>query len=279
MLNVLIVDDEAPARKRLRTLLKPHVKSERIEIVGEAEDGPRALEHLAETAVDLLFLDIHMPELDGFAVLERIPPDRHPVVVFTTAYDEYALRAFEANAIDYLLKPITKDRLAEAIARAERRTPETRQVSEDRLAQLLDWVEARAAEERTPAEKVAETPAEHLEQISIPFRDRILIVPVERLITAEISEGITRLFVLEDHHEAPRPRLRQHVVSYTLDQLEASLNPAVFMRVHRSAIVQLSAIREMIPWFSGRYKLILTGDHEVIASRERSRTLKDRLLL
>ena len=277
MLRVLIVDDEAPARKRLRTLLKPYVREERVEVVGEAGDGLAAVEAIEDEAIDLLFLDIHMPEMDGFGVLERIPPDRHPVVVFTTAYDEYALRAFEANAIDYLLKPVSQDRLERAIERAGRiqTTPERRQRSEERLSKLLDWVEAQAAETRSPAEPSAE----HVEQISIPFRDRILIVPVDRLITAEISEGITRLFVLEENQEAPRPRLRQHVVSYTLEQLESSLDPSDFMRVHRSAIVQLAAIREMIPWFSGRYKLILTGDHEVIASRERSRTLKDRLML
>ncbi len=277
MLRVLIVDDEAPARKRLHKLLQPIVKQGRLEIAGEAEDGVAALEKLAEVPLDLLFLDIRMPELDGFDVLERIPPDRHPVVVFTTAYDAYAVRAFEANAVDYLLKPIAKERLEEAVARAERirQAPERQQVSEERLAKLLDWVEAQAAAQQQPAPK----PHAYLDQLSIPYRDRILIVPVERLITAEISEGITRLFVLSEDGGGPRPRLRQHVVNYTLEQLEASLDPAAFMRVHRSAIVQLHAIREMIPWFSGRYKLILAGDHEVIASRERSRSLKERLML
>ncbi len=277
MLRVLIVDDEAPARKRLGKLLKPLADAGRLEVVGEAEDGFQALGRLQKETVDLLFLDIRMPELDGFDVLEHIPPDRHPVVVFTTAYDAYAVRAFEANAVDYLLKPIAKERLEEAVARAERirQAPERQQVSEERLAKLLDWVEAQAAAQQQPAPK----PHAYLDQLSIPYRDRILIVPVERLITAEISEGITRLFVLSEDGGGPRPRLRQHVVNYTLEQLEASLDPAAFMRVHRSAIVQLHAIREMIPWFSGRYKLILAGDHEVIASRERSRTLKERLML
>jgi two-component system LytT family response regulator len=212
-------------------------------------------------------------------VLERIPPDRHPVVVFTTAYDAYAVRAFEANAVDYLLKPISKERLAEAVARAERirQTPQKQQVNDERLAKLLDWVEAQAVEEQPAPDP--DTPQTYLDQISIPYRDRILIISVNRLITAEINEGITRLFVAEEHSEGPRPRLRQHVVNYTLEQLESSLDPDEFMRVHRSSIVQLHAIKEMIPWFSGRYKLILTGDHEVIASRERSRTLKDRLML
>jgi two-component system LytT family response regulator len=277
MLRVLIVDDEAPARKRLHQLLEPDVEAERLRIVGEAEDGPTALTLLEAEPIDLVFLDIRMPEMDGFDVLERIPPDRHPVVVFTTAYDDYALRAFEANAVDYLLKPITRERLDEAMTRAARlrQTPETQQVNDERLGRLLDWVEAQAA-----AERPAPSPPQHyLEQLSIPYRDRILIVPVDRLVSAEINEGITRLFVLGEDNDAPRARLRQHVVNYTLEQLESSLNPDDFMRVHRSAIVRLHAIREMIPWFSGRYKLIVEGDHEVIASRERSRVLKDRLML
>ncbi|HMB90230.1 MAG TPA: LytTR family DNA-binding domain-containing protein [Rhodothermales bacterium] len=279
MLNVLLVDDEGPARKRLGKLLQPLVKEDRVRVVGEAENGEQALDMLEKEDVDLLFLDIHMPELDGFDVLERIPPDEHPVVVFTTAYDAYAVRAFEANAVDYLLKPISKERLAEAVARSERiqQTPQKQQVNEERLAKLLDWVEEQAAEKQPDVQP--ETPQTYLDQISIPYRDRILIVSVDRLVTAEISEGITRLFVEDEHHEGPRTRLRQHVVNYTLEQLEASLDPDDFMRVHRSSIVRLHAIKEMIPWFSGRYKLILTGDHEVIASRERSRTLKDRLML
>ena len=217
MLRVLIVDDESPARKRLRKLLRPHLDAGRLEIVGEAADGPTALEKLAAEPVDLLFLDIHMPEMDGFEVLERIPPERHPVVVFTTAYDDYALRAFEANAVDYLLKPISRERLDDALARAERLTPETRQDNDERLSRLLDWVEAQAAPAQPPPDS---TPRRFLEQISIPYRDRILIVPVERLISAEISEGITRLFVLAEDDSGPRTRLRQHVVNYTLEQLD-----------------------------------------------------------
>ncbi|MDA1028402.1 MAG: LytTR family DNA-binding domain-containing protein, partial [Bacteroidetes bacterium] len=119
----------------------------------------------------------------------------------------------------------------------------------------------------------------YLEQLSIPFRDRILIIPIERVVSIEISEGITRVHILEEDPVGPRPKIRQHIVSYTLDQLGALLHPDSFMRIHRSAIVQFKHIKELIPWFSGRYKLILTGGHEVIASRERSKVLKDRLMI
>ncbi len=273
MLRVFIVDDEAPARKRLRKLLKPLEDEERLEVVGEAADGLSTLERLDQAAVDLLFLDIQMPELDGFGVLERLDPADRPVVVFITAYDAYAVRAFEANAVDYLLKPIDRDRLGEAVARAERlHRPEQRRLNDERLVRLLDWLDAQNGAPAPP-------PAEFIRQISVPYRDRILIIPVERLVTAEINEGITRLFVEVEEGPGPKPHVRQHVVSYTLDQLESNLDPEVFMRVHRSAIVRLDHIKEMIPWFSGRYKLMMTGGHEVIASRERSKLLKDRMLL
>lgn len=276
MLRVVIVDDEPPARKRLRRLLAPLVEAGRLTVVAEAGDGFEALATLEKHPADLLFLDIQMPEMDGFDVVERLDPATRPRVIFTTAYDEYALRAFEANAVDYLLKPIARDRLAEAVARVEEhhRRPDGRVLDEERLARLLDWMEARAEAERTPAP----SPDQYLQQLSIPYRDRILIVPVERLVSVEINEGITRLYIL-DEANGGKTHLRQHIVSYTLDQLEAHLDPAHFMRVHRSAIVRFDHIRELIPWFSGRYKLVLSGDHEVIASRERSKLLKERLMI
>jgi two-component system, LytTR family, response regulator len=279
MLNVAIVDDEAPARKRLRKLLEPFVGAGRIQIAIEATDGLEAVDLLKESNVDLLFLDIRMPELSGFETLERIKPDERPLVVFTTAYDSHALKAFEANAIDYLLKPVSTERLQEAVSRAERMKGvlERRPTEDARLAKLLDWVDAQSEQRIGPP---SQRPQEYLKQLSIPFRDRILILPISKIISAEIHEGVTRLYVLDEEHPGgPKTRLKQHIVTHTLDQLEQNLDPDHFMRVHRSAIVQISHIVEMIAWFSGRYKLVLTGGHEVIASRERSKVLKDRLMI
>ncbi len=275
MLRILIVDDEPPARRRLRKLLEPLQASGRVALIEEAADGIEALAKLQQQTFDLLLLDVRMPELDGFEVLERIDPNRRPFVVFTTAHDDYALKAFEAHAIDYLLKPINQHRLLEAVARVEQlQTTAQLREQEERLSKLLDWLEAQQ-QQAMPGVGPATS---YLEQLSVAYRDRILIIPVTRLVSAEIHDGITRLYVLEEEPGSP-PRLRQHVVSYTLDQLEARLNPRDFMRVHRSAIIQLRHIRELIPWFSGRYKVKLTGDHEIIASRERSKLLKERLIL
>jgi two-component system, LytTR family, response regulator len=274
MLRVFIVDDEAPARTRLRHLLQSLEAEGRVTIVGEAGDGVEAVEKLSAEPCDMVFLDIRMPGLDGFDVLEKLPPESRPVVAFTTAYDEYALKAFRANAVDYVLKPVTKERLEEAIGRAERlaSAPADRAVDEEKLGRLLDWIDAQA-ETSAPAGDEST----YVKQLSIPYRDRILVTPVENIISIEISEGITRLYVLEEQDNAPRPKLRQHIVAYTLDQLSSMLHPDAFMRVHRSAIVQFTHIKELIPWFSGRYKLVLTASHEVIASRERSKLLKERL--
>ncbi len=201
MLRVLVVDDEPPARRRLVKMLKE--VSDRLEIVGEAADGVEAVETLEKKPVDILFLDIQMPGYDGFEVLDRLDPATRPVVVFTTAYDEYAIRAFEANAVDYLLKPIPKDRLKIAVERAENlcATPDSKEKSEDRMARLLDWMDAQSVVGTgTDSFDQAEEP---LQQLSIPYRDRILIIPIERLVSIEISEGITRVFIVDE--ESLRP--------------------------------------------------------------------------
>lgn len=269
MLRTLIVDDEAPARSRLRRMLTPYADSGRLELLGEAVDGVDALEVLGQHKVDLLLLDIQMPGLNGFDVLDRLMPGGRPVVIFVTAFDSYALKAFESAAVDYLLKPVSDERLSAAIARAERLAGHDEQ--DDRLAELLEFLDRQPGNGNGRREQGGE----YLRQLSIPGPDRFSIVATDRLIAAEVEDGLTRLFVLQEG-EGP-PRLVRHSITQPLDALERRLDPAVFMRVHRSAIVQVAHIREMISWFSGRYKLVLTGGHEVIASRTRSKELRDRL--
>ena len=274
MLNTLIVDDEAPARSRLARLLQPFIDNDRLTLVGEAADGVEALERIEREDVDLVLLDIQMPGLGGFDVLDRLGPGRRPVVIFTTAHDEYALQAFEASAVDYLLKPIREERLAAAVERAERLTESATGERDDRLGELLEYLDRQAL-----APKSSEPSADYLKQLSIPGADRLLIVPVEHLLSAEVEDGITRLYVLQEAQPGRPVQVTRHIVSHTLDALERRLDPDAFMRVHRSALVQVPQIREMIQWFSGRYKLALAGGHEVIASRSRSKELRDRLSL
>jgi two-component system LytT family response regulator len=275
MLRTLIVDDEAPARHRLARLLQPLIDGGRLAVVGEAADGEEAVDLITEGDVDLALLDVQMPGLDGFEVLERLPPESRPAVVFVTAYDQHALRAFEIAAVDYLVKPVERERLFEAVSRVERQghAADVAVAREDRLAELLEYLD------RPRADQAASPPADgYLRQISVPGRDRLVIVSIDDLLSAEVQEGITRLYTLS-MNEAGRPAVHRHLVGFPLETLESRLDPDRFMRVHRAALVQIQHIREMVPWFSGRYKLILSGGHEVIASRARSRELRDRLSL
>ena len=277
-MNIVIADDEAPARKRLKKLLTESSYGAELNIVAEAKDGVETLQACTDHSVDILFLDIQMPGYDGFEVLDRIGPEKRPIVIFTTAFDAYAIRAFDANAVDYLLKPIPSERLNEAIERAVKAA--SKPDKNENLARLLDWMDTQAIRDAGSTAPDAKSGSKgYLEQLSIPFRDRILIIPIEKVVSIQINEVITRVHILEDDPTNLRPRIRQHIVNYTLDQLGALLNPDDFMRIHRSAIVQFKHIKELIPWFSGRYKLVLSGNHEVIASRERSKTLKDRLMI
>lgn len=277
MLNALIVDDEAPARNRLRKLLEPFEQAGRIHVAGEAADGTEALAFLAEEGMDMLFLDVQMPGLGGFDLLERLDPERRPEVVFVTAHDHYAVDAFEAHAIDYLLKPVTRNRLTAAIERAESlRQKEADPVDRNRIDRLLDWFEARQEKER--ATDATGASKKLLKRLSIPYRDRTLVVQIDRMIAAEIVDGLTRVTIVDEEAESIR-KTSQYVVGYTLEQLETRLDPQSFVRVHRSAIVALDHIREVQSWFSGRHKLKMTGGLEVIVSRTRSRALKDALSL
>lgn len=274
MLRCLIADDEAPARKRLERLLAPLVEAKRVEVTAIATDGSEALERLAQGDIDLAFLDVQMPGASGIDVLDRVAPEHRPAVVFTTAYDEYAVRAFEANAVDYLLKPFSEDRLEEAVARVEARAQDddTPPDGDPRLARLLDYLD----EHDTPALLAPQTKTRP-RFISVPYRDRQLIIRVDDVVTAEVHDGITRLYALE-HDGHGRPHLKQHLVSHTLDSLEEQLDGERFVRVHRSALICLDHLREMVPWFSGRYKLLMVAGHEVLASRERSRMLRERFI-
>lgn len=275
MLRCLIADDEAPARKRLERLLAPLVDDERVAVAAQAADGQEALEAINAGGIDLAFLDVQMPGATGLDVLDRADPACRPAVVFTTAYDEYAVQAFEANAVDYLLKPFSEERLKEAVARVEQRVasgalPDD---GDPRLARLLDYVDGDGDEAGAETAPASTRPR----YLSVPYRDRLLILPVADIVTAEVQDGITRLFAREVD-AGGRVTLKQHLVSHTLDALEAEFDPQAFVRVHRSALVHLAYLREMVPWFSGRYKLIMETGHEVLASRERARSLKERFI-
>jgi len=252
-LRILIVDDEPLARARVRRLLEDVGGTT---IVGEAGSVPEGRTAVAERKPDVLLLDIRMHDSDGFALLESLPEPR-PLVIFTTAFDHYAVRAFEANAVDYLLKPFRAERLAEALARARKDLAKPEDVSA-RLTSLLDEV----ARTRT-----AVTPA--LDRFTVRSGTRQLILRAEEILW----------FGAEDKLVFAATKADRHWVNFTLDQLEQRLDPSKFQRVHRGAIVNLDHARSLHAAFAGTYRLRLDDEArtEVPVSRNRARDLKARL--
>jgi two-component system LytT family response regulator len=255
-LRVLIVDDEPLARARVRRLLADVGGAT---VVGEAGSVPEAKTAVAALAPELLLLDIQMHDQDGFALLEALPEPK-PLVVFVTAFDHYAVRAFEANAVDYLLKPFRAERLAAALERARRDLARPAEISE-RLAQMLSEVARLRA--GGPATSAA------LERFSVRAGARQLILRSEEILW----------FGAEDKLVFAATKLGHHYVNFTLDQLEQRLDPARFQRVHRSAIVNLDHARSLHPAFAGTWRLRLDDDGrtEVPVSRNRARDLRARL--
>jgi two-component system LytT family response regulator len=240
-LRVLIVDDEAPARRKLRRML---AESGGAEVVGEAEDGPAAVQAILALEPDLVLLDIRMPGLDGFGVVAEVGPARMPPVVFVTAYDDFAVQAFEVQALDYLLKPATAERLRVVLDRARQRVGKDQAASE--LASRLDALLARLP---------SATP--FLQRLLVERHGRAQLVPVEQVDRIEAARNYVHL-----HVRGARLPLRQ-----TLAALAERLDPAQFLRISRSEIVRLDAVKEFQAWFHGDYKVVLKDGTELMWSR------------
>jgi two-component system LytT family response regulator len=239
-IRTVIVDDEPLARQRIRTLLE--VDSE-IELVGECTDGRQAVAVLRQTKPDLLFLDVQMPALDGFDVLEALRDQPLPVVVFVTAHDRYALRAFDVHALDYLLKPFDKDRFRTAVERAK--TQVHRQQDGDISQRLLDLL------------KDVREPRKALERLVVKAGGRVCFVRVEDIDWIEAAGNYLRLHVGKE----------EHLLRESMANLDAKLDGARFLRIHRSTMVNIERIRELQPAFHGDYVVILRDGTELTLSR------------
>lgn len=237
-MRALLVDDERLARVELRRLLKNHSE---IEIIGEAQNADEALQQIRRLEPDVIFLDIQMPGRNGFQLLEAL--DEVPAVIFTTAHDEFALKAFEISALDYLVKPIVPARLAAAIAR----------------------LSARAA----PTRSVAEPRASTSRQIFVRDGERCWFVALKEIILLESEGNYTRLIFGPN-----RPLLLR-----SLNYLEAHLDPDIFFRASRKHIVNVTAIEAMDPWINGGFRVRLRGGHEVEMSRRQAREFQKRAQL
>ena len=242
-LRTLIVDDEAPARERLERLL---ADNNLVELIGEAEDGIKAVEMIEGLTPDLVLLDIQMPGLDGFGVIKML--QNPPLIIFVTAYDEYAIKAFEVNALDYLLKPFSKVRLERAIGKAyqefSRRTDFSAKL--DALFQTLKGQ------------------PRYLERIAVRKGGRVFVLDVAQIDWIGSESGLIFIHTKEE----------KYITNYTLEELESRLNPNMFFRAHRSAIVNLTKVKEITPWFAGSHKIRLTSGAEVDLSRSQAKELR-----
>lgn len=237
MIRTLVVDDEPPARAKLVGLLRREAD---IEVVGEAGTGLEAVEAIAEHAPDLVLLDIQMPGLDGFGVIETIGVEAMPATIFVTAYDEYALQAFEVHALDYLLKPFAPERLAAALGRLRQRLRD--RPDDTALASLLDQ-----APVREPLERIlVEVAPNHQQLIRV---EDVLVFRSRRNDVLVVTEG------------------GSHRRRGTLARLERRLDPARFLRVNRSEIVRLDTVGEIQPWFHGDARIVLTSGEVLTWSR------------
>jgi len=249
-IRVLIVDDEPLARERLRMLLE---QDGEVEICGEFGDGNLAVRGIGEMCPDLVFLDIQMPGLDGFQVLHSVGPDRMPVTVFVTAYDQYALQAFDVSAVDYLLKPFDRDRFLRALARAKRQfalrsSPETGGDLSMRLLSLLEHLQPKA----------------YLERLVIKSGGRVAFLKTDEVDWIEASGNYVRLHAGRD----------AHLLRETMSALEDKLDPRRFVRIHRGAIVHLDRIKELHPLFHGDHEVTLRDGSRLMLSRSYRESLE-----
>lgn len=245
-LRILVVDDESPARSRLRRLLVP---APDIDIVGEADSGPSAVAAIEQLAPDLVLLDIQMPGFTGFEVLAEIAVERMPQVIFVTAYDQHALEAFRVHAIDYLLKPVEAADLLAAVERARKLSHSGRAESlAVRIDQLADSLDARP---------------KRLRRLLVHHADKAFLLPVERIDRIEAERNVVRL-----HAPGGPFRFRS-----SIGDLTDRLDPARFLRINRSEIVRLDAVKEFVPWSHGDYKVRMHDGTELTWSRRyRART-------
>jgi two-component system response regulator LytT len=259
-LRTLVVDDEQLAREELCFLLE---QAGDVEVVGQAGDGPAGLRLAGELKPDLLFLDVQMPGLTGFEVARRlVQADIVPQVVFVTAFDQYAVDAFTVNAVDYLLKPVDLDRLEQTLDKVRRRRVVPEQASKLPLSpEDLERVIA-----------AVYTRQGRREQLAIRAGERFILVQADEIIHASLVDE-TILVVTNTVSGTSNYR--------TLDELSARLDPAVFWRVHRSHLVNITKIKEIVPWFSRNYLLKMKDPKatEIPVSRTQTRRLREYLQL
>jgi two-component system LytT family response regulator len=249
-IRTIIVDDEPPARKKIRELLKTDPD---VEIIDECSNGREAVQTIAAKSPDLMFLDIQMPELDGFGVIEAIGPDQPPAVIFVTACDHYAVRAFEVHAIDYLLKPFDGQRFQLALDRAKTH------LWFDHRKELNQQLDSILRELKGPTRQY--------ERFVVKSGGRVFFLRNDEIDWIEAAGNYVRVHVGKETHP-----LRE-----TMNAIAKKLDPLLFIRIHRSTFVNIEKIKELQPWFHGEYVVILRDGTQLTMSRSYRNNLPELL--
>jgi two-component system LytT family response regulator len=249
-IRTLVVDDEPLARERVLSLLQ---QENDVEVVGECSDGGQAVSAIQEQAPDLVFLDVQMPGCDGFEVIRNIGADRMPTVIFVTAYDEYALRAFEVHALDYLLKPFGKERFQQTLRHA-REALERRRAGDlgRRLLALVHDIKPEP---------------QRVERLVVKSGGRVFFLRTDEIDWIEAAGNYVRLHLGSE----------SHLFRETMNRMEARLDVKRFARIHRSRIVNTERIKELQPWFNGDYVVVLRDGTRLTLSRGYREKLQQRL--
>jgi two-component system LytT family response regulator len=250
MIRALIVDDEPLPRERIRTLLAEH---RNVEVIGECRDGQEAVNTILAERPDLIFLDIQMPEVDGFEVIKAISPEYLSAIIFVTAFDEYAIRAFEVNAVDYLLKPINAERFETAVRRAIDRFAQSD--AREPEHQLLNLVERLRAGQQ------------YATRFVVRSGSKLFFVRAADVDWIDAADNYVRLHLGG----------REHLVRDTLKSVESQLDPEIFVRVHRSIIINLDRIESVKPHFHGEYVVTMKDGEKLTTSRSYSKRLRQLL--
>jgi two-component system LytT family response regulator len=254
-LRVILADDERPARSYLAALVRAIPD---VEIVGEATTGTEAVQLIEEVGPDVALLDLQMPEVDGLGVVRLVRRSKLPLVIFVTAYDEYALKAFELNAVDYLLKPVDEGRLREALRRAQERL-ERQELRESAAVQLRSAADAYDAS----------APLARLDRIPVRQKNDFLLLPVASIVSIVADGELLHLTTQKQE---------RHTITYRLKDLEARLDPDRFVRLGRGTLVAIDAVTKITPMPGGLYTVTLQTGQQLDVSRIQSRILRERVL-
>jgi two-component system, LytTR family, response regulator len=249
-IKTLVVDDEPLARERLATLLGAEAD---IEVVAQCRDGEEAVAAIQDHSPDLVFLDVQMPQMSGFDVIEAVGTDRMPLVIFVTAYDQHALRAFQVRALDYILKPFDRERFVEALQRARKQIEreETGDLGRRLLAMVKDLRKDQPRSDR----------------LVVKSGGRLFFLRMDEIDWIEAAGNYVRLHVGNT----------SHLLRETMNAIEGRLDPEKFFRIHRSRIVNMERIQEMQPWLNGEYAVVLRTGTRLTLSRGYREKLQDRL--